>query len=176
MRLHTRPPGTHPAGMPAAGVFGPVPPLALLVALFLTGCGRLAQHPIVPVAREEVSSNPRVVERLAGPGGRVECGSAVTGRSSDTDGVATLEFEAHGPRGRGTVIVEGKKVGTEWGVTRLELRPADGGEHLVLTADLEARTGVDTPKFDPSASATNPKTAPPPPTDIEISLPPGGPQ
>ena len=71
---------------------------------------------------------------------------------------------------------EGKKLGDEWGVTMLELRPAGGGEHLVLTADLEARTGTDTPKFDPSSGkpATQ-KLAPPPPGDIEITLPPGGP-
>jgi hypothetical protein len=46
----------------------------------------------------------------------------------------------------------------------------------VLTADLEARTGTDTPKFDPAAaSSTSSKPAPPPPAEIEIALPPGGP-
>jgi hypothetical protein len=179
MRLTMPTRGTLPAGLtemtvpPAVRRFGP----ALLAAVVsLVGCNRLANHPIVPVAREEVSKNPRVVDLLAGPGGTVQCGSAVTGRASDTDGVATLQFEARGPRGQGTVVVEGKKVGAEWGVTRLELQPAGGGEHLVLTADLEARTGVDTPKFDPTAAAKSTAPAPPPPTDIEIALPPGAPQ
>jgi len=138
------------------------------------GCGRLSGHPVVALAREEVTTNPRVVELLAGPGGKVSCSNAVMGRSSDTDGIAMLQFEASGPRGKGTVVVEGKKIGREWGVTLLELRPATGGEHLVLTSDLEARTGTDTPKFDPAAAkAATP--APPPPAEIEIALPPGGP-
>jgi hypothetical protein len=147
---------------------------AVGLAVVLAGCGRLSSHPLVPVAKEEISANPRVAELLAGPGGKVECGSAVTGRANDADGVAALEFEARGPRGRGTVFVEGKKLGTSWGVTRLELRPTTG-EPLNLTADLEARTGVDTPRFDPTASG-KPSTAPPPPAEIEITLPSGGPQ
>ena len=74
------------------------------------------------------------------------------------------------------MVVEGKKLGQEWSVTHLALRPDGGGEHLVLTADLEARTGTDTPKFDPAAaSSTSSKPAPPPPAEIEIALPPGGP-
>jgi hypothetical protein len=100
----------------------------------------------------------------------------VTGRANETDGIAMMEFEASGPKGRGTVVVEGKKLGKEWGVTLLELRPAGGGDHLVLTADLEARTGTDTPKFDPASSGpANSRPAPPPPGDIEITLPSGGP-
>jgi hypothetical protein len=72
------------------------------------------------------------------------------------------------------VVVEGKKLGDEWGVTLLELRPAGGGDHVLLTGDLEERTGTDTPKFDPTA-ATPTKPAAPPPGDIEIALPPGPP-
>jgi hypothetical protein len=87
-----------------------------------------------------------------------------------------MEFEASGPKGRGTVIVEGKKLGKDWSVTHLELRPVGGGDHLMLTADLEANTGTDTPKFDPAAtSSASSKPAPPPPAEIEIALPPGGP-
>jgi hypothetical protein len=73
------------------------------------------------------------------------------------------------------VIVEGKKLGKDWSVTRLELRPAGGSEPLSLTADLEARTGTDTPKFDPAAASSSSQPAPPPPAEIEIALPPGGP-
>ena len=146
------------------------------VLLCSNGCSRLASHPIVAVAKEEVAANARVIELLAGPGGTVICSPTVTGRANETDGIAAMELEASGSKGRGIVVVEGKKLGDEWGVTMLELRPAGGGEHLVLTADLEARTGTDTPKFDPSSGkpATQ-KLAPPPPGDIEITLPPGGP-
>jgi hypothetical protein len=146
--------------------------LALLVS---GGCGRLAEHPIVVEAREEVSRNPRVVELLAAPGGRVDCDRKVTGRVNETDGIAAVEFGAGGSKGRGTVIVEGRKLGKTWGITRLELRPTAGGSPLSLTADLEARTGTDTPKFDPAAAAPSASPAPPPPADIEIALPPGGP-
>lgn len=146
--------------------------LALIVS---GGCSRLAEHPIVVEAREEVSRNPRVVELLAGPGGPVACDRKVTGRVNETDGIAAVEFEAGGSKGRGTVIVEGRKLGADWGITRLELRPAAGGSPLSLTADLEARTGTDTPKFDPAAAAPSAGPAPPPPADIEITLPPGGP-
>jgi len=146
--------------------------LALVVS---GGCGRLTQHPIVVEAREEISRNPRVAELLAGPGGRVECDRKVTGRANETDGIAAVEFGAGGAKGRGTVIVEGRKLGRSWGITRLELRPEAGGSPLSLTADLEARTGTDTPKFDPAAAAPSTAPAPPPPADIEIALPPGGP-
>jgi hypothetical protein len=155
------------------GAFGLTATIGGLVVMAV-GCGRLSEHPIVAAARDEVTSNPRVIDLLAGPGGKVSCSNAVTGRSSDTDGIAMLQFEASGTRGKGTVVVEGKKLGREWGVTLLELRPAAGGEHLVLTSDLEARTGTDTPKFDPSA-VKSAVPAPPPPAEIEIALPPGGP-
>ena len=150
--------------------------VASALVLCGTGCGRLSSHPVVVDAKKEVTSNPRVLDLLAGPGGKVECSSNVTGRANETDGIAAMEFEASGSKGRGTVIVEGKKLGQEWTVTRLELRPVGGGEHLMLTADLEANTGTDTPKFDP-ATTSSPTTqpAPPPPADIEIALPPGGP-
>jgi len=155
-----------------------MPARVALAALFIgcLGCGRLASHPVVTEAKQEVTRNPRVLELLAGPGGSVECSPTITGRANETDGIAAMEFEASGPKGRGIVIVEGKKLGKEWNVTRLELRPAGGGEHLMLTADLEARTGTDTPKFDPAAAgAPAAKPAPPPPADIEIALPSGGP-
>lgn len=148
--------------------------MALGLLVTAAGCGRLSSHPVVVMARDEVTTNPRAIELLAGPGGKVACSQAVTGRSSDTDGIAMMQFEASGPRSRGTVVVEGKKIGKQWGVTLLELRPADGGEHLVLTSDLEARTGTDTPKFDPAAVQSS-TPAPPPPAEIEITLPPGGP-
>jgi len=150
--------------------------VASALVLCGTGCGRLSSHPVVVDAKKEVTSNPRVLDLLAGPGGKVECSSNVTGRANETDGIAAMEFEASGSKGRGTVIVEGKKLGQEWTVTRLELRPVGGGEHLMLTADLEANTGTDTPKFDPAATASpTTQPAPPPPADIEIALPPGGP-
>ena len=73
----------------------------------------------------------------------------------------------------GVVAVEGKKTAGDWGVTMLELRPK-AGDRVSLTADLEARTGTDTPKFDPTASSGTSSSAPPP-GDIEIILPPGPP-
>jgi hypothetical protein len=71
-------------------------------------------------------------------------------------------------------VVEGKKTQGAWGVTHLELRPPNGAA-LQLTADLEARVGVDTPAFDPHAAPVAPSGAKPPPGEIEITLPPGPP-
>lgn len=145
----------------------------LAVLLCLIGCGRIANHPIVGVAKDEVSKNSRVVELLGGP---IEFSPTVNGRANETDGIAAMQFEAKGPKGSGLVVVEGKKLGQEWGVTLLEVRPAGGGDHLHLTADLEARTGTDTPKFDPAAATNTPAaSSAPPPGDIEIALPPGAP-
>ena len=146
----------------------------LLAALLcLAGCGRIANHPVVGVAKDEVSKNPRVVELLGGP---IEFSPTVNGRANETDGIAAMQFEARGPKGSGLVVVEGKKLGNDWGVTLLEIRPQGGGDHLHLTADLEARPGSDTPKFDPAAAANKPTVPPaPPPGDIEIALPPGAP-
>jgi hypothetical protein len=145
----------------------------LAVLLCLAGCGRIANHPIVGVAKDEVSKNSRVIELLGGP---IEFSPTVNGRANETDGIAAMQFEAKGPKGNGLVVVEGKKLGQEWGVTLLEVRPAGGGDHLHLTADLEERTGTDTPKFDPSAATNTPAaSSAPPPGDIEIALPPGVP-
>jgi hypothetical protein len=126
------------------------------------GCRPLSQHPLVVEAVEEVRGNARVAETLGGP---------VT---NETDGIASLQFDATGSKSQGVVVVEGKKTRDAWGVTMLELRPA-GGEKLSLTSDLEARTGTDTPKFDPGAQPASPAAAQPPPGDIEIVLPPGPP-
>jgi hypothetical protein len=159
-----------------------VRPASVALSLFLAfvvggaGCSRLSSHPVVVDAKAEIERNPRVLAVLAGPGGTVVCSPKIIGRANETDGIAAMEFEASGPKGRGTVVVEGKKLGKDWSVTHLELRPSGGGEHLMLTADLEARTGTDTPKFDPSTTSSSPaKPAPPPPAEIEIALPPGGP-
>jgi hypothetical protein len=70
-------------------------------------------------------------------------------------------------------VVEGKKTRDEWGVTLLELRPT-GADKISLLADLEARTGTDTPKFDPTATPTGTQAIAPP-GDVEIALPPGVP-
>jgi hypothetical protein len=144
---------------------------ALLIGIVLAaGCGRLAEHPLVVEAVQEVKANERVAELLGQP---VECARTVRGSANETDGIAHLEFEAAGPKAKGSIVVEGKKTRGTWGVTKLEVQPADG-EKLSLTADLVARTGTDTPTFDPSAAA-KPSAAPPPPGEIEITLPPGPP-
>jgi hypothetical protein len=145
--------------------------VGLGVAMILaTGCGRLSQHPVALQALDEVRTNTRVAEAL---GGTVQCG-AVRGTANETDGIAHLEFDASGSRGRGIVVVEGKKTRDQWGVTMLELRPA-GAERMSLTADLEEHTGVDTPKFDPGAAQSTPPAQVAPPADVEIALPPGPP-
>ena len=69
------------------------------------------------------------------------------------------------------VVVEGKKFQNEWSVTLLELRPADAGEPLSLTADLAARMGINTPKFDPNVTPAPASNTAPPPAEISIDLP-----
>lgn len=148
-------------------------PVFVLVALAaLAGCRRLAQHPLVVEATEEVRTNARVADALGTP---ITCSTAVRGIANEVDGIASLQFDATGPKGSGVVVVEGKKTRDAWGVTLLELRPAGSSDRKIpLTSDLEARTGTDTPKFDPSAAAA-PASAAPPPADVEIVLPPGPP-
>lgn len=145
----------------------------LLLLTVAAGCGRLSGHPLVKEAAEEMRVNTRVAETLGAP---VECGTAIRGTANETDGIASLEFDVKGPKGTGVAKVEGKKTKATWGVTHLELRPAGGGDKLSLTADLEARTGSDTPKFDPKTARTGSSSVPPP-EDIDIVLPPppGGP-
>jgi len=131
------------------------------------GCRRLAEHPLVHEAVEEVTGNARVAETLGAP---VSCSRSVRGTANETDGIAMLQFDVSGPKAAGIVVVEGKKTRNEWGVTRLELQPA-AGDVLKLTGDLEARTGSDTPAFDPTAAPATSSAVPP--ADIEIALPPG---
>ncbi len=138
----------------------------------LTGCSRLAEHPLVVEAVEEVGRNERVGALLGTP---VECSRAVRGSANETDGIAMLQFDAKGPKAAGVVVIEGKKTQNQWGVTMLELRPAGGGEKLSLTGDLEEHSGTDTPKFDPTAASDPAKKPAAPPADVEIKLPPGPP-
>lgn len=143
---------------------------ALLVGL--GGCRPLSQHPLVAEAVDEVMQNERVAAALGAP---VTCSTAVRGSANETDGIASLQFDVAGANGKGVVAVEGKKTRGHWGVTLLELRPAGGGAEINLSPDLAARTGSDTPKFDPSAQPASTSTAAPPPSEIEITLPPGPP-
>lgn len=145
--------------------------IGLTMLAAVAGCRRLAEHPLVKEAAAEVLSNARVAEILGSP---VTCGTSIRGTANETDGIAALQFDASGSKGKGEVAVEGKKTRGEWGVTMLELRPATGTK-LSLTADLESRTGTDTPKFDPSAQPAASSSVPPPPADVEIVLPPGPP-
>jgi hypothetical protein len=144
----------------------------LLALSMLAGCRRLAEHPLVVEAAEEVRRNERVGDLLGTP---VECSRAVRGTANETDGIATLQFDAKGPKAAGVIVVEGKKTRNEWGVTMLELRPAGGGDKLSLTGDLEERSGTDTPKFDPSAAGSTERKPAAPPADVDIKLPPGPP-
>jgi len=125
--------------------------VACLLVPLAVGCGSLAGHPLVKEAVEEMRVNTRVAEMLGAP---VECGTAIRGTANETDGIASLEFDVKGPKGAG--VAKGAK--------------------LSLTADLEARTGSDTPRFDPATTRTGSSSVPPP-GDIDIVLPPppGGP-
>ncbi len=155
--------------MPKAGICRPVWfSVAGAVVLLSAGCSRIADHPLVDAAKEEVSLNERSQALLGQP---LQWPGPVTGRANEVDGIAAMQIPVTGPKLSGTVIVEGKKFGDDWGVTQLEVRP-EGGDKLSLTADLAARTGVDTPTFDPNATAPTTDTAPPP-AEISIDLPPG---
>jgi len=142
----------------------------LLCMAAVSGCHRLSQHPLVVVAVEEVTNNARVIAVIGKP---IACSSAITGRPNETDGIAALQFQATGTKGSGLVVVEGKKLGTDWGITLLEFRPADNAERLSLTTDFENHTGIDTPKFDPAATSNAPSQPIALPSDIEITLPTG---
>ncbi|MEO2001875.1 MAG: cytochrome c oxidase assembly factor Coa1 family protein [Pirellulales bacterium] len=147
-----------------------VPITLLCMTLVLSGCGRIANHPLVNMAKEEVAINNRSQTFLGKP---ITWKGTVTGRANEVDGIAAMQIPVVGSKAAATVIVEGKKFGDEWGVTLLEIRPDNEDEKLSLTADLAARSGVETPKFDPNvAQPSSPKTALPP-AEITIELPPG---
>lgn len=141
------------------------------MAFLCVGCGGYNAHPIVAEAEHELSVNEQVTEKL---GEGVKRSSGVTGSSSDTDGRAALQFQVTGSKAGGTAVVEGRLFEDSWSITSLEVR-MNGDEKLVLTQDLEERTGVDTPKFDPTAAPAAPATPAAPPPDVEIALPPGVP-
>jgi hypothetical protein len=147
------------------------PALMLLCATALTGCGGYNSHPIVEEAEKELSVNAQAAEKL---GDNVKRSSSASGTSSDTDGRAALQFQVTGSNASGTAVVEGRKFEDSWNITSLELRLEDD-QRIVLTHDLEERTGVDTPKFDPSATPTTTTAPALPPPDVEIALPPGVP-
>ena len=146
------------------------PVLFLCMTLVLSGCGRISNHPLVNMAKEEVAINNRSQTFLGEP---ITWKGTITGRANEVDGIAAMQIPVVGSKAAATVIVEGKKFGDEWGVTLLEIRTENKDEKLSLTADLAARSGVETPKFDPNAAQpSSPKTALPP-AEITIELPPG---
>lgn len=146
--------------------------LAILLCVSgLTGCGGYNSHPVVEEAEKELSVNEQAAEKL---GDSVKRTSSVSGTSSDTDGRAALQFQVTGSKASGTAVVEGRKFEDSWSITSLEVR-LDDDQRLVLTKDLEERTGVDTPKFDPNAAPASTTTPAAPPPDVEIALPPGVP-
>ncbi len=144
--------------------------LCVSALVCLSGCSRLSSHPIVQVAKEEVSRNPRATALL---GDSITFSKKIIGRANETDGIAAMQFQASGSKSSAMVVVEGKKLRDEWGVTLLELRP-DSGDKVSLSADLAEQMGLDTPKFDPNATPTT-SSAAPPPSEIEITIPSGGP-
>ncbi len=146
------------------------PVLFLCITCVLSGCGRIANHPLVTMAKEEVVINNRSQEFLGEP---ITWKGTVTGRANEVDGIAAMQIPVAGQKAAATVIVEGKKFGDEWGVTLLEIRPKNGDQKLSLTADLAARSGVETPKFDPNATQSTSPTTAPPPAEITIEMPPG---
>ncbi len=140
----------------------------LLLAGATVGCSRLADHPLVEMAKEEVTLNERARELLGEP---VNWSGGVTGRANEVDGLAAMQIPVSGPRATGVVVVEGKKFDNEWGVTMLEIRPEGDAEKVSLTADLAARIGVNTPKFDPNAEPTPASNTAPPPAEVSLELP-----
>ena len=140
------------------------------MSLLLAGCGRITNHPLVKIAKEEVAVNNRSQAMLGQP---LTWQGTITGRANEVDGIGAMQIPVRGPKTTATVIVEGKKFGEEWGVTLLEIRPDNGDEKLSLTADLAMRSGVETPKFDPSATQAPASQTAPPPAEITIDLPPG---
>ncbi|MDA7885860.1 cytochrome c oxidase assembly factor 1 family protein, partial [Pirellulales bacterium] len=101
------------------------------ISLILAGCGRIAHHPLVNIAKEEVTVNNRSQAMLGEP---LTWQGTVTGRANEVDGIAAMQIPVLGPKKAATVIVEGKKFGDEWSVTLLEIRPDNGDEKLSLTA------------------------------------------
>ena len=140
----------------------------LLLSLVTIGCRRLADHPLVDMAKEEVSLNQRARELLGEP---INWSGGITGRANEVDGLAAMQIPVSGPRNSGVVVVEGKKFDDEWGVTVLEIRPNGDVEKISLTADLAARTGVNTPKFDPNAKPAPVSNTALPPAEVSLELP-----
>ena len=106
--------------------------LFLCITCVFSGCGRIANHPLVTMAKEEVVINNRSQEFLGEP---ITWKGTVTGRANEVDGIAAMQIPVAGQKAAATVIVEGKKFGDEWGVTLLEIRPKNGDQKLSLTAD-----------------------------------------
>ena len=89
-------------------LFAPV--LFLSIPFVFSGCGRIANHPLVNMAKEEVAMNNRSQAFLGEP---ITWKGTVTGRANEVDGIASMQIPVVGPKAAATVIVEGKKFGDE---------------------------------------------------------------
>ena len=89
-------------------LFSPV--IFLSLPLVLSGCGRIANHPLVNMAKEEVSINDRSQAFLGEP---IAWNGTVTGRANEVDGIAAMQIPVAGSKAAATVIVEGNAAGND---------------------------------------------------------------
>ena len=83
------------------------------------------------MALEHVQNDPKVIEQLGEP--IEESGWFPSGEVNVNNGSgrAGLYFHVAGPRGKGTVHVEARRIGGRWGLTLLEITP-EGGQRIPL--------------------------------------------
>ena len=69
--------------------------LFLCMTLVLSGCGRIANHPLVNTAKEEVAINNRSQAFLGEP---ITWKGTVTGRANEVDGIAAMQIPVVGSK------------------------------------------------------------------------------
>ena len=112
-------------------------PLCVIIAVFAS----LRNSDVVRMAVATAESNPSLAERLGGP---LDAGWFVTGTLEVTpaSGHAELAIPVSGPKGKGTIYVDGRKRAGVWHLEMLQFGAEGSGQRL----DLLAASGAVSPQ------------------------------
>ena len=107
--------------------------------------------PPYQMALEHVRNDPQVIEQLGEPVEESDWFPRGEVNEQNGSGRARWFFDVAGPRGKGTVHVEARRIGGRWGLTLLEITP-EGGQRIPLQISDDAGQDL-APPFRPQQPA-----------------------
>lgn len=101
------------------------------------------------MALEQVRTNPKVIESLGEPIQEVGWFPSGSVEIENDRGDARFDFDIAGPKGKGHVRTQARRIAGKWGLTTLEVTGPDGQRVPLETAPAEAGGMEDAPRWKP---------------------------